>query len=79
MDKENNSQKKLVPQKFNHFIQYSGIAFQFFGLIFAGLFIGSKLDEYIELNTPVFTISFLFLFVIGFFIRLYIDLFKKRP
>jgi MFS-type transporter involved in bile tolerance (Atg22 family) len=40
----------------NNYIKYTQIGFQMAVVITLGAFGGKKLDEYIKLNTPVFTI-----------------------
>lgn len=40
------------------FIKYSNIAIRMIIIILAGVFAGIKLDEYLELNTSVFTLIF---------------------
>ncbi|NJM14645.1 MAG: AtpZ/AtpI family protein [Bacteroidales bacterium] len=43
-------------QKINSYARYSGIAFQMMAIIAAGVFGGLKLDRWLVLKVPVFTI-----------------------
>lgn len=59
-------------------MKYAGMAFQmlvYFGL---GLFIGLKLDEKYNTETPYFTILGLFLFAGAYFYRLVKDLERNK-
>ncbi len=64
--KENSQKKKRNYLKV--YAKYSGIAFQMAAIILIGLFAGIKLDEYLNLSTPVFTVMLTFL---GFGAALY--------
>ncbi|HOX78310.1 MAG TPA: AtpZ/AtpI family protein [Bacteroidales bacterium] len=52
--------KKLL----DNYARYSSIAFQMLVIILAGVFGGIKLDEWLEMKIPVFTIVFSILSVI---------------
>lgn len=43
------------------YAKYSGIAFQMAAIILVGLWLGMKLDEYLEFSIPVLTVLFTFL------------------
>lgn len=43
--------------KFNPYLRYSGMAMQMLVTIGAGVFLGIKLDEWLETRTPWFTIG----------------------
>lgn len=60
----------------NAYLKYSGMAFQFFVIMFVAAFGGQKLDEWLELSTPIFTISLILLFSVAYFVKLYYDLMK---
>lgn len=45
------------PPKFNPYLRYSGMAMQMLVTIGAGVFLGMKLDEWLETRTPWFTIG----------------------
>lgn len=49
----------------NHFLKYTGMAAQMAITILIGVFGGIKLDEYLELQTPIFTLVFSLLAVAG--------------
>lgn len=56
-----NSQPKLKPDKrkrppFESYARYSGLAFQMFAIIGLGIFGGVKLDQWIGIRFPVFTL-----------------------
>lgn len=61
--------KKLL----NDYAKFSAIGFQMIAIILAGLFGGMKLDGYITLEFPVFTLT---LTMLGLVIALYL-LFKQ--
>ena len=64
-------EKKLLKE----YAKYSTIGFQMIAIILAGLFCGIKLDEYLVLGFPVFTLVFT---ISGFVMALYL-LFKQAP
>ena len=51
MDKNNQKKKQL-----NNYGKYSSIAFQMLAIILLGVWGGVKLDEWLNLSFPVFTI-----------------------
>jgi hypothetical protein len=62
----------------NDYARYSSIALQMLVIIAGGIFGGYKLDEYLDLKFPVFTVVLSFLsvaFAIYFVIK---DLLKKQ-
>ena len=70
---EPQSQKKKNPKNLRNkgirdFARYSGMAFQMLGIILVTTWGGIKLDELLELKTPVFTII---LSLLGVFAALY--------
>ncbi len=50
--KRKNSKNKTL----HNYAKYSGIAMQMIAIILAGVFGGIKLDEFLKLETPIFTI-----------------------
>ena len=53
---------------FNSYLKYSGLAFQLVAVILAGVFIGNRMDRWLSLESPVFTLVFPLLFNIVFII-----------
>lgn len=67
----------MLPRKstdVNKYLKYSGLAMQFFGVIGFGIFIGHKLDGYLEMNKPIFTVVFALVFFILVMVWLFQDL-----
>jgi F0F1-type ATP synthase assembly protein I len=65
---EANKMQEEDPEKFpkreiNDYTKYTGIAFQMMAIIGIFTFIGYKLDNWLRLNYPVFTIIFILLSV----------------
>ncbi|MFC2086289.1 AtpZ/AtpI family protein [Bacteroidota bacterium] len=56
MQKNQNNQKENKKPPLYNYAKYSGIAFQMAAIILIGVFGGVKLDEYLDLNFPVFTV-----------------------
>jgi F0F1-type ATP synthase assembly protein I len=67
MDKANHSKKKdQRPQNqnpINEYVKYSGLAFQMAALILLGYWLGSKIDKWLDLSIPVFTIILILVFL----------------
>ncbi len=67
MDKTNHSkQKSQIPRSPNpskEYLKYSGLAFQMAGLILLGYWLGSKIDHWLDLSFPAFTIILILLFL----------------
>jgi ATP synthase protein I len=57
--KKNQKNKDPLP----NYAKYSGIAIQMIIIILAGVYGGMKLDEYLSLSAPIFTIIFTILSV----------------
>lgn len=53
--KQQNQQKK---SKLNNYAKYTSIAIQMIVIIVGGVFGGYKLDQYLELKFPIFTLVF---------------------
>ena len=61
----------------NRYMKYSGMAFQLIGGIILGYFVGSKVDQWLEMKTPLFTIGLALFFTIGSLILIIRDLMKE--
>jgi len=48
--------KKKAKTKLKSYAKYSGLGFQMVAIILLGVFGGVKLDEYINIEFPVFTV-----------------------
>jgi len=61
--KPDNLQK---PKKqFDHFIRYSSLAVEMMAIMGAGVWMGVKLDQWLSMGYPVFTLCLMILSVIG--------------
>lgn len=60
-DNNFNKQKK----KFDDFIRYSGLAFEMIAIMGIGVWVGAKIDQWLELNFPAFTLFLMILSVVG--------------
>jgi hypothetical protein len=61
-----NPNKYQKPKKqFDHFIRYSSLAFEMIVIMGAGVWLGVKLDQWLNMSYPVFTLSLMILSVIG--------------
>ena len=56
--------KEKQKNKLNNFARYSSLGFQMVAIMLAGVYGGIKLDEYLGLEFPVFTLLFTILAVI---------------
>ncbi len=45
-------------KQINSFVKYSSIGFQMLAIILLGVFAGIKLDEFLNLDFPIFTLVF---------------------
>jgi ATP synthase protein I len=67
MDKTNQSKKKgqrpRSQNPINEYVKYSGLAFQMAALILLGYWLGSKIDKWLDLSIPVFTIILILVFL----------------
>jgi len=59
------------------YARYSGLAFQMFAIIALGIFSGLKLDQWLKIGFPVFTVLFSILSVSGAIYIAVKDLLKK--
>ena len=49
-------EEKEEKKKLNNYAKYTGLGLQMLTIIFVGVFGGYKLDEYFEMDFPVFTL-----------------------
>ncbi|MDD2386069.1 MAG: AtpZ/AtpI family protein [Bacteroidales bacterium] len=56
MEQKNKDNKKPIREGVNKFVRFSTLAFEMGIIIGGGTYGGVYLDDYFELNTPVFTI-----------------------
>jgi predicted membrane channel-forming protein YqfA (hemolysin III family) len=79
MGKQNlRTQKPPQTQKqkpLNEYVKYSGLAFQMAALLLLGYWAGGKIDQWLGLHFPIFTVSLMVLFMV---ISLY-SLIKSLP
>ncbi|MEM8529045.1 MAG: AtpZ/AtpI family protein [Bacteroidota bacterium] len=73
MDEKKEARKKAV----DSYMKYTGIAFQMGGIIFVGVLIGRKLDQYFEQEQPIFTAVLALLAVLGAIYSVIKDTLKK--
>ncbi|WP_299581875.1 AtpZ/AtpI family protein [uncultured Sunxiuqinia sp.] len=52
-------------RKFDDFIRYSNIAFEMIAIMVGGVFLGYKIDHWLELSFPAFTLGLMILSVIA--------------
>ncbi|MGE5393256.1 MAG: AtpZ/AtpI family protein [Candidatus Saccharibacteria bacterium] len=60
-DKKFQKQKR----KFDDFIKYSNLAFEMIAIMAVGVFAGIKLDQWLKMDFPAFTLGLMILSVIG--------------
>lgn len=60
-------EKKYQKQKkrFDDFVKYSNLAFEMVAIMAAGVFAGIKLDQWLKMDFPAFTLGLMILSVIG--------------
>ncbi len=61
----------------NSFLKYSGLGLQMLVTIGVGAWLGHKLDQYLELQFPVFLLTFVFVLFGGVMYQLYRALNKE--
>ena len=68
MDKQNLSKRKnqrpRSQNQINDYVKYSGLTFQMAALILLGYWVGGKIDSWLELSIPIFTIILIVTFII---------------
>ncbi|MDP2337247.1 MAG: AtpZ/AtpI family protein [Bacteroidota bacterium] len=58
--------KNQKPRKqFDDFIRYSGLAFEMIAIMGIGTWSGTKIDQWLDLKFPVFTLVLMVLAVLG--------------
>jgi ATP synthase protein I len=79
MDKQNHSkQKHQQPRnqnQINEYVKYSGVAFQMAALILLGYWVGGKIDAWLDLRIPIFTI----ILIVSFIVLSIYSLIKSLP
>ncbi|MEM7550671.1 MAG: AtpZ/AtpI family protein [Bacteroidota bacterium] len=70
------SPRKRPQKRFDPGIQYANLGLQLFLIIGLSVWGGIELDQYLNLNFPVFTISFLMLSLFGSLYKLYTQITK---
>ena len=65
MDNPQQSPQKKPIKQYNDYLKYSGLAFQMMATAGISTWIGYKIDHYLELRFPVFTISLLLIALTG--------------
>jgi len=68
MDKQNlskrKSQRPRSQNQINEYVKYSGLTFQMAALILLGYWVGSIIDDWLELSVPIFTIILIVTFIV---------------
>ncbi len=72
------TKEKLPPKKFSSYLKYSGLAFQLALVVFIGIFLGKKIDNYLELKKPIATMLLVLLLFVGYMYRLYVDIMSNK-
>ena len=79
MDKQSHSSKRnprhQKHSQINEYVKYSGLAFQMAALILLGYWLGSKIDEWLNLSFPAFTIGL----ILAFLFTSFYSLIKSLP
>ena len=57
-------------------MKYMGLAFQMFALLLIGWFLGAKADGYFNFEKPYLALALTFLFLFGYFYKIYVDVTK---
>ncbi len=70
--------KRKTPKDFNQFIQYSSLAFEMIVIMGLGVFAGIKIDDWLNLNFPVFTLVLMILAFIGAIYHAIKNFIKKK-
>ena len=55
------------------YARYMGLAFQMFVILLAGWFVGSKIDQYFQVEKPYGALALTFLLLFGYFYKIYRD------
>lgn len=70
--------KEDLPDKSRSYLKYSGLAFQLVGLLVLSIFLGKKIDAWLETEKAYFTALMVILVFSLYMYRLYIDLMKEK-
>jgi len=62
----------------NSYLKYTGMAFQMFALLLIAVFLGQKLDEKFQLEESLFTIFLSLFALVGYLVKLYIDVTNNK-
>ena len=54
-----------APRNARNYVQYTGMALEMGLLIFVGAWLGRKLDQWLALEKPIFTLILTLLFTVG--------------
>lgn len=65
--------KREKGDKRNDLLKYMGMATQLFVLLFLMLWLGKKIDQYLELEKPIFMLILIMLGLGAFFYKVYRD------
>ena len=58
------NQQRQTQSQVNEYVKYSGLAFQMAALILLGYWVGGKLDHWLDLSVPIFTIILIVAFIV---------------
>jgi hypothetical protein len=61
----NNDNYKKPKKQFDDFIRYSSLAFEMMAIMGIGVYAGIKIDQWLELSFPAFTLGLMILSVAG--------------
>lgn len=61
----------------SYYLQYTGLAFQMAALLFIAIYLGQKVDQWLELQKPYATGLFTILSLTGFMYKIYMDVMNK--
>ena len=73
----NKDKEKAHKKEVNPYLKYSGLAFEMLAVIGISVFVGNKLDQYFNNETPWITLIMVFVFLGGYLYKLVVDLSKK--
>lgn len=60
------------------YARYTGMAFELLVLILIMVFIGKKIDNWLEFKKPIMVVLFVCFGMVGYLINLYYEMNKKR-
>jgi F0F1-type ATP synthase assembly protein I len=61
----NNDSYKKQKKQIDDFIRYSSLAFEMIAIMGIGVWVGIKLDQWLKLSFPAFTLALMILSVVG--------------